>query len=75
MARKSSPRSAPLAVCRVCLSDPEQADVPPNALWVAIVTSTPRRFNSTAARKSGGAAADHQGRASPDGQSEAARRA
>ena len=50
MARKSSPLSAPFAVCSVCLSDPEQADVPPNALWVAIATSTSRRFNSTAAR-------------------------
>ena len=50
MARKSSPLSAPLAVCSVCLSDPEQADVPPKALWVAIATSTSRRFSSTAAR-------------------------
>ena len=52
--------SAPLAVCSVCLSDPEQADVPPNALWVAIATSTSRRFSSTAARKSRSAAAEDQ---------------
>jgi hypothetical protein len=33
------------------LSDPEQADVPPHALWLMIVTSTPLRFISTAARR------------------------
>ena len=43
-------RPALLAVCRVCLSEPEQADVPPKALWVATTTSTSRRFSSTAAR-------------------------
>ena len=38
-------------VCKVCLSDPEQADVPPQALWEMIVTSLPRRLSSTAARR------------------------
>ena len=47
---KSSPRPAPLAVWSVCLSEPEQADVPPKALWVTTTTSSSRRFISTAAR-------------------------
>jgi hypothetical protein len=51
IAHKSSPLPAPFAVWSVCLSEPEQADVPPKALWVATTTSASRRFNSTAARK------------------------
>lgn len=50
IAWKSSPRPAALAVCSVCLSEPEQAEVPPQALWLRISASTPRRRSSTAAR-------------------------
>jgi hypothetical protein len=72
MARKSSPRSAPLAVWSVCLSDPEQADVPPNALWVAIES---RRLAASIQPRpqSRGAAAENQSVTASHRQSEAVR--
>ena len=48
---KLSPLLLVAAVCSVCLSEPEQADVPQNSVCVATSTSTLRRLSSTAARR------------------------
>jgi hypothetical protein len=61
-----------LAVWSVCLSDPEQADVPPNALWVA--TESPRLTASIQPRpQSRGTAAENQSVTASHRQSEAVR--